>query len=174
MSDETPEDRAEAAARDLADRGQAVTARAVRETAGVRMAVAADAARAWREASEESSEVEVPEVPADVTARLAAVWADAYRTAVAAVSPERDQLAAEVAELRTETEALTATVTEVEAERDDAVQQRDAAQSDQTSAEEQLREATRTIDIRDATVAELREQVRTLTSRYDGLVADLR
>src|SRR5699024_11846122 len=39
----TPEDRAEANARDLADRGMAVTARAVREAAGVRMAVAAAA-----------------------------------------------------------------------------------------------------------------------------------
>ena len=45
---QTPEDRAEAAARDLADRGLAVTARAVREAAKVRMTVASEVARAWR------------------------------------------------------------------------------------------------------------------------------
>src|SRR5690625_2027948 len=89
----TPEDRAEAAARDLADRGQAVTARAVRKAAGVRMTVAAAAARAWREATRDRAEVEVPEVPADVSARLAAVWADAYRAAISVVAPERDRLA---------------------------------------------------------------------------------
>lgn len=114
----SPEDRAEAAARDLADRGLSVTARAVREAAGVRMTVAAEAARAWREATAERSEVEVPEVPADVRGRLAAIWADAYRAAHAALSPERDRLAAAVEELRAEVDALTATVAEVEAERD--------------------------------------------------------
>ena len=77
----TPEDRAEAAARDLVDRGLPVTARAVREAAGVRMAVAAQTARAWKEATAEQPDVVVPEVPDDVTSRLTAIWADAYRTA---------------------------------------------------------------------------------------------
>lgn len=114
----TPEERAEAAARDLADRGLAVTARAVREAAGVRMTVAAETARAWREATAERAEVEVPEVPEDVRGRVTAIWADAYRAAHAALSPERDQLAAEVEQLRGEVDALTTAVAEVEAERD--------------------------------------------------------
>lgn len=168
---QTPEDRAEATARDLADRGKAVTARAVREAAGVRMAVAAAAARAWREATAEDSEIEVPEVPADVSARLSAVWADAYRAAVATVTPERDRLAAEAEELRTEVEALTATVSEVEDERDQAAQRRDTAQKEQQAAEERLREATQTVSSREATITELREQNRNLTSQLDALIA---
>lgn len=168
---QSPEDRAEAAARDLADRGQAVTARAVREAAGVRMAVAAAAARAWREATAEASDVEVPEVPEDVTARLAAVWADAYRAAVAAVTPERDQLASEVEELRGEVEALTATVSEVEDEQASTAGQRDAAQQAQQAGEEQLREVIQTLGSRDATIAELREHNRSLTAQVTELIA---
>lgn len=149
---ETPEDRAEAAARDLADRGRPVTARAVREAAGVRMTVAADAARAWKEATAERNNLEIPEMPSDVSGRLAAIWADAYRAAHGTVSQERDHLAAEVANLREEVEALTDTVSEVEAERDaesdraraleskraTAAQSRDEALSRAARAEEQI------------------------------------
>ena len=113
----TPEDRAETAARDLADRGLAVTARAVREAAGVRMAVATQTAKAWREATQEDNAVTIPETPEDVKGRLDAIWADAYRAALAAVTPERDRLAAEAETLRAEVEALTVAVTEVEDER---------------------------------------------------------
>lgn len=168
---QTPEDRAEATARDLADRGMAVTARAVREAAGVRMAVAAAAARAWREAATEAHEVEVPAVPEDVSARLAAIWADAYRAAVAVVTPERDRLAAEADELRTEVEALTATVSEVEDERDQATQQRETARTEQQATEERLREAKQVLSTSEATITELREQNRTLTSQLDALIA---
>lgn len=168
---QTPEDRAEATARDLADRGMAVTARAVREAAGVRMAVAAAAARAWREATAEQSEVEVPPVPEDVSARMSAIWGDAYRAAVATVTPERDRLAAEADELRAEVEALTATVSEVEEERDQATQQRDTVHTAQQATEDQLREATQALSTREATITELREQNRTLTSQLDALIA---
>lgn len=171
LDTQTPEDRAEATARDLADRGKAVTARAVREVAGVRMTVAAAAAKAWREATAEQSEVEVPEVPEDVSARMAAVWADAYRAAVASVTPERDRLAAEVEELRGEVEALTTTVTDVEDERDQATQQFHTAQDDQATIEHQLRDATQTISTHEATITELREQNRTLTGQLDALIA---
>jgi len=171
LDTQAPEDRAEAAARDLADRGMAVTARAVREAAGVRMAVAASAARAWREATTETSEVEVPAVPEDVSARLAAIWADAYRAAVAVVTPERDRLAAEAEELRGEVEALTATVSEVEDERDQATQQLHAAQDDQVTVEVQLRDANQAISTHEATITELREQNRTLTGQLDALIA---
>lgn len=115
---QTPEDRAEAAARELADTGRAVTARAVREAAGVRMTVASAVAKAWNEAAATDEAVEVPSTPEDVTARAAAIWAEAYRAAVAMVSPQRDALADQVSTLTGEVEALTATVEEVEAERD--------------------------------------------------------
>ncbi|MDN5725300.1 MAG: DNA-binding protein [Brevibacterium aurantiacum] len=114
----SPEERAEAAARDLADRGRPVTARAVREAAGVRMVLAAEVAKAWKEAENDDEGVPVPPVPEDVAARLTAIWRDAYRAAVAAVSPERDRLAQDVGNLRKEVEALTETVAEVEEERD--------------------------------------------------------
>lgn len=114
----SPEERAEAAARDLADRGRPVTARAVREAAGVRMVLAAEVAKAWKEAENDDEGVPVPPVPEDVAARLTAIWRDAYRAAVAAVSPERVRLAQDVGNLRKEVEALTETVAEVEEERD--------------------------------------------------------
>ncbi|MGO2716328.1 MAG: DNA-binding protein, partial [Brevibacterium aurantiacum] len=66
----SPEERAEAAARDLADRGRPVTARAVREAAGVRMVLAAEVAKAWKEAENDDEGVPVPPVPEDVAARL--------------------------------------------------------------------------------------------------------
>jgi hypothetical protein len=141
----TPEQRAEAAARDLADRGQRVTARAVREQAGVMMSVANAAARAWREATEEDTGLHVPEVPDDVRGRLSAIWADAYRAAHATVTPERDQLAATASELQAEVDALTATVEEVEAERDahaaDVTAAQKAADEAASRAEAAKREA---------------------------------
>ena len=106
-----------------------------------------------------------------MSARLAAVWADAYRAAVATVTPERDKLAAEVEELRAEVEALTATVAEVEDERDQLTQQLHTAEDDQSTIEYQLRDATATIGSHEATITELREHNRTLTSQLDALIA---
>lgn len=166
----TPEDRAEAAARDLADRGLAVTARAVRDTAGVRMAVAAEAARAWREAAVDQREVQVPDMPEDVRGRLTAIWADSYRAAHAAVSPERDQLAAIAKELRAEIEALTAAVSEVEEARDSAIKERDLARDSQRAAEDRLREAHESLSSRDASMQEAREQNNELLTRLSDLI----
>lgn len=144
---EAPEGRAESAARDLADRGVAVTARAVRDAAGVRMTVAADAARAWREAAAERSEVTVPDVPEDVQGRMAAIWADAYRSAHSLLSPERDQLASEVEQLRGEVDGLTTAVADVEAERDEqaerAVVAEQAGEAKRVEAEQAVARATR-------------------------------
>src|SRR5699024_8327714 len=96
VEQQTPEERAEAAARELADTGRAVTARAVREASGVRMTVAAALAKAWNEATTEDAVVQVPEMPADVQVGLEAIWADAYRAAWDAVAQERDRLNGEV------------------------------------------------------------------------------
>lgn len=149
QENQAPEARAEQAARDLADRGMTVTARAVREAAGVRMVVAAATAKAWNAAAAEQDHEIVPDVPEDVQSRLSAIWTDAYRAALATVTPERDRLAVEVEQLREEVVGLTATVEEVEAERDEqttcaqvareesqaAVSERDAAVSRATVAE---------------------------------------
>lgn len=123
VDDQSPEARAEAAARDLADTGRAVTARAIREAAKVRMAVAATTAKAWNDAARDDDHDTIPPVPDDVTGRLSAIWADAYRAALAVITPERDQLRTEVETLRAEVEALTGDVEAVEAERDTATNQ---------------------------------------------------
>lgn len=166
-----PEERAEAAARDLADRGLPVTARAVREVAGVRMTVATSVARAWREAADESEKLTIPEVPADVTARFTAIWADAYRSAVTSVSPERDRLAAEVAELRQEIEALTAEFAQVEEERDVAR----AAESDATAraeaAEQAVREQQNLAEIAKVSAREVEAERDRLIQQIDNLIS---
>lgn len=150
MTDQlTPEARAEAEARDLADTGRAVTARAIREGAKVRMAVAAATAKAWNEAMASDEPEVIPEVPDDVQARLSVIWADAYRTALAAVTPERDRLAVEVDQLRTEVEGLTGDVETVEAERDQCA-------ADATAAKEAA-----------AAAAAERDQAATATARAD-------
>lgn len=143
MTDEqqTAEERAEAAARDLADTGRAVTARAVRETAGVRMTVAATVAKAWNDAASEDTSVPVPDVPADVQGRLEAIWADAYRAALDAAAPERDRLQLEVEHLTKDVQAYIddlqdaeQTETALRAEIDQANQHATKAQADADAA----------------------------------------
>lgn len=166
-----PVERAEAAARDLADRGLPITARAVREAAGVRMTVATSVARAWREAEDEPEKLTIPEVPADVTARFAAIWADAYRSAVTSVSPERNRLAAEVAELRREVEALSAAVAQVEEELDVAR----AAESDATAraeaAEQAAREQQNLAEIAKVSAREVKVERDRLIQQIDDLIS---
>lgn len=116
-----PEERAEDAARDLADRGQKVTARAVRQAAGVSMTIAAAAARAWNDAMAEDDEIQVPAVPGDVIGRFEAIWSDAYRAAVSVVSPERDRLAADLAAAQDEISGLTHDVATLEKDHADAL-----------------------------------------------------
>ena len=176
----TPEDRAETAARDLTDRGLAVTARAVREAAGVRMAVAAQTAKAWREASQEDNAVTIPETPEDVKGRLDAIWADAYRAALAAVTPERDRLAAEAETLRAEVEALTVAVTEVEDERDQAQTKasEEKARADQTDRDLQetiqaLHQAQADTTSRDQQLTALEKDRDRLSKQLDALIEKL-
>lgn len=174
-SQATPEDRAEAAARDLADTGVPVTARAIRESASVRMAVAAAAARAWKEAVADEAPESIPEVPGDVRGRLEAIWADAYRAARADIVPERDRLAADVEQLHAEVAGLTADVEAVEGERDVAAAEHSQVREALSAAETEVHKLAETIKLREATVEELREQVGKLeatnTSLLDRLTA---
>src|SRR5690625_2294390 len=144
VEQQTPEERAEAAARELADTGRAVTARAVREVAGVRMTVAAAVAKAWNEATTEDAVVPVPEIPADVQGRLEAIWADAYRAAWDAVAPERDRLQGEVEHLTKDVQAYISDLQDAEqaetvlrAEIDQANQRVMKAQAEARTAVEQ-------------------------------------
>jgi predicted nucleic acid-binding Zn-ribbon protein len=173
----TPEDRAEAAARDLVDRGLPVTARAVRENAGVRMAVAAQTARAWKEATAEQSDVVVPDVPEDVTSRLTAIWADAYRAAYAKVRPERDTLATAVKKLEAEVEALTEAVGAVEDERDAFASEAKTAQATASeaiaraeAAEQATREAKRAAREAESRIASIEEERDRLDKQVTALI----
>jgi hypothetical protein len=125
------------------------------------MAVAAQTAKAWREASQEDNAVTIPETPEDVKGRLDAIWADAYRAALAAVTPERDRLAAEAKTLRAEVEALTVSVTEVEDERDQA----------QTKASEEKARADQTEQTLQETIQALHQAQADTTSRDQQLTA---
>lgn len=166
----SPEERAEVAARDLADRGLAVTARAVRESAGVRMAVAAAVAKAWRDSEAENAKLTIPDVPPDVTARFTAIWSEAYRAAFAVVSPERDRLATEVAELRKEVESLTTELAEVEDERDAAHSAASEAEARTAKAERDAQEQETLTQIAQVTAREAEAERDRLIEQINSLI----
>lgn len=164
MTDQqTPEARAEAVARDLADTGRAVTARAIREAAKVRMAVASAAAKAWNDAASEDDHETIPDVPDDVVSRLTVIWADAYRAALAAVTPERDQLCVEV-------EGLTADVETVEAERDTATTQVEDLKQELTTAQAETEKWSTEAAKHEAALAAVRDQHDKLNERIATLL----
>lgn len=171
MTDEqSPEARAEAAARDLADTGKTVTARAIREAAKVRMAVASAAAKAWNDAASEDDHEAIPEVPDDVASRLTVIWADAYRAALAAVTPERDQLRVDVDALRTEVEGLTADVETVETERDTATAQVEDLEQKLTTAKAETEKWSTEAAKHEAALNAVRDQHDKLNERITTLL----
>lgn len=91
-----PQRRAAEAAEALAAEGKTVTNRAVRERAGVAMAVAVEAARAWNEHT--AGLAQVPDAPDTVLARFAGIWREVYTVA-------RDQWTAERAALSVKLQA---------------------------------------------------------------------
>lgn len=169
-TEETPEVRAEAAARDLADTGRAVTARAIREAAKVRMAIASATAKAWNDAAREDDHETIPAVPEDVAGRLEAIWADAYRAALAAVTPERDQLRVDVDALRTEVEGLTADVEAVEAERDTATTRAEGIEEKLTTAQAEAEKWSMEAAKHEAALTAVRDQHDKLNERIATLL----
>lgn len=171
MTDQqTPEARAEAVARDLADTGRAVTARAIREGAQVRMALASATAKAWNDAARDDDHETIPAVPEDVTGRLQAIWADAYRAALATVAPERDQLRVDVAALRIEVEGLTADVETVEAERDAATAQAEGFEQQLAEAKAEAEKWSTDAAKHEAALSAVRGQYETLNDRITRLL----
>ena len=116
----TPEERARAAAEELAARQEAVTARAVRAASGVRMAVAADVARAWNE--ERAGEVGIPAVPSTMTTRFEGMWREAFTLARESFDVERAGWAARLDEARADLDVLGADVEDLEGQRDAALE----------------------------------------------------
>jgi len=82
------------------------------------MSIASETAKAWNDAAAETDTLQVPDVPQDVTARLAAIWTDAYRAAHTAFVPERDRLAKELKAARSDVASLTDDMVTVENDRD--------------------------------------------------------
>ncbi|MGJ3510150.1 DNA-binding protein [Enemella sp. A6] len=118
MSEKTPEQRADEAAEELAASGEAVTARAVRQRSGVRMTVAAEAARVWNERRQ--AEGAVPVVPETLVVRVEAIWREAYTAARAEFDTERAGWQTKLEAVEAERSSLTADIDQLEGERDQA------------------------------------------------------
>lgn len=112
------EAKAAQAAEALSVEGIPVTARAVRARSGVRMAVAAEAARAWNEAQAQATEV--PEMPPAVEARFAAAWREAVLAARAEFAQSQAGWQGRLNAVDAERRALAEDVEKAEAERDQA------------------------------------------------------
>lgn len=146
------EERALQAAEALAAADQPVTARSVRERAGVAMAVASAAATAWNE--KVAAAEAVPDMPDDVLRRFAGVWAAAHEQAKGAFTEERDGLRAYVREVEAERDGLVSDLEQEESRREQEV----------AAVEGQLEEARLVITDRERQLEEQRE-------RYEEQVA---
>ncbi|MGH3351576.1 MAG: DNA-binding protein [Nocardioides sp.] len=116
MTEATPELKAAQAAEAIAAEGIAVTARSVRQRSGVRMAIAADAARAWNEREAETQDA--PPAPEAVQARFDALWREAYTAARAEFDEAVAGWKAKLQRAEEERGQLTAAVEEAEKEND--------------------------------------------------------
>lgn len=104
----TPEQAAEA----LDAEGIKVTARAVRERSGVRMAEAVAAAKAWNERA--AAQGNAPEIPNTVQNRFEAMWAEAYAAAAESFEEARTGWAAKIDRSEAEQASLAKVVDELE------------------------------------------------------------
>ncbi|MEL7978394.1 DNA-binding protein [Isoptericola sp. F-RaC21] len=143
MVDQTPEQRAAEAAEALAAAGHAVTARAVRERTavngpGVRTAVAAAAAREWKE--REDAARTIPDRPEELERPFDVIWRTAHTLAEAAYVDERTGLQAKVQQAQDERDALARDLENVEAELDEARHALDEVRAGAQAAAEQARE----------------------------------
>lgn len=177
--EQTPEERAAAAAEALAAEGITVTARSVRDRSGVRMAIASDAARAWNE--QQSKDEDVPEAPAAVQARFAALWREAVTVARAEFAEARAGWEAKIAKAKEDSDAMAEDLGKVEDERDKALKkasdvekevtaQRSRADKAEGRAETLAGERDRLVRERDnlgAEVAQLRDQARSQGADQD-------
>jgi hypothetical protein len=150
MAESTPEGRAMQAAEALAAGGHQVSARAVRERAGVAMTVAAAVARAWNESAVAAPDA--PELPSSLLTRFEAMWREAFLAARAEFEGER---AAFREEAQTEVARLTEIVINIEHELDE---QRTSSERSAAAAAQKL------ADVRDRLEAEVREQAALVVS----------
>lgn len=163
MNQQTPIQRAEAAAEQLSASGQAVTARAVRAASSVKMTVAAEVAKAFNERQEQ----EAPDMPAAFEARAGAMWREAYTLAQAHFAAERKGWEGQVKAAQSEAVQLAADLDEVETQRDEA--QRAAAEDAQRVDElrGRLERIEGQAEDRKAELERLRDELRELRARLD-------
>lgn len=153
-------ERARIAADELTATGSAVTARAVREAAGVSMAVAAQVAREWKTSAE--AERATPEIPTRVQVRVEGLWKEAIDTVrdefeterqgwqkrLEETAAERDEFISDIAEFETKTEELQTLLEDTRAE----------AAANTKALEESVRSAISRADRAEAQVETLQEE----------------
>lgn len=156
---------------ELEAEGAGVTARAVRERAGVRMSVAAEAAKAWNE--RQAATVEVPGVPTTVQNRLEGIWREAVQFARAELSAEREGLRQQVEAAHEETEAYRAEVKTLEDTRDgldaELAQLRDQAATAADLAQEELASVRSRADRAEAKLEAVENERDRLLTERDSL-----
>jgi|GEM_PF-3067598 len=162
---ETPIERARVAAEQLAAAGQAVTARAVRQASGVKMAVAVDVARQWNEAR--NQEVDAPPVPEAVQLRIEGVWREAYSLAQDEFEAERTGWAAKIATLTRELGEVTADLDDMEEKARKSGEMVDEARTRIAQAEAQATAAAVDVDRVTAELRAIQEQAATERTRAD-------
>ena len=166
---QTPEQRAAEAAEALAAGGAAVTARAVRERSGVRMTVAAEAARSWNE--REAQAEAVPDPPATVEARFLALWREAVAAARGEFVEARTGWQTKLEQANAERDAAAEEVERAEAERDAVAERLEDASRMHASAYEALTAAR---DEARAETAAAREQAAAAEAKNGEALAEQR
>lgn len=163
----TPQRRAAEAAEALSADGAPVTARAVRERSGVRMGVAADAAREWNQ--RQVAQMEVPALPEALQMRFEAAWRVAVELARGEFDEARAGWQQRVDEATEEQNVLSQELDRVETERDQLRADIDAARAEAEARERQSAKAHAEERSR-ADKAEGRAE--TIASERDRLVAE--
>ncbi len=174
MSEQTPAGRAEQAVRDLADQGQAVTARAVQQAAGVKMQVALAAVQAHR--ADEQATAAVPPAPGEVMARFDAAWRVAVLAARAELDVEREGWTARLAAAEQAAADLGVALAESETARQQAEQATTAARAaheqDRADAAQAAREHDEALAAQRSRADRAEGQAEMLTAERDRLLAE--
>lgn len=147
-------ERARIAADELTAAGETVTARAVREKAGVSMTVAAQVAREWKTSAE--AERSIPEIPKRVQVRVEGLWKEAIDTVRDEFEAERQGWQQRLEETIEERDGLIKDIATLETE---------------VGEFQTLLETVRTEAL--ASAADLNETLRSVSSRADRAEAQV-
>lgn len=169
------EEKATRAAEDLAAEGLTVTAAAVRERSGVRMATAAAAAKAWKERVDQGENDVAEPVPEKLQERFSAslkmMWREARAQSRVEFDEARTGWETKLAVADSEVAKLTAVVEELETEHETAVTQTTARIAELEAALDEARAAQAAAEDRAVTAdgisAGLREALSALKPMTD-------